>query len=83
MASEVLNQPILFSVLEGKFCIAKLPVGSEVPSLSGEFWTVVQAADELSIVCEESMAPEGAEVERNWRRCGSRGRWSSPSKACW
>lgn len=32
----------------------------------GEFFCVVQSADELSIVCEEDRVPEGFRVERGW-----------------
>ena len=69
MASEVLNQTILFSVLEDKFCVAKLPADAPLtlPGLEAGLFAVARTPEELSIVCEESMAPEGAEVERNWR----------------
>lgn len=36
------------------------------PSGDG-LYSVTRTSDEVSVVCEETLAPEGAEVERNWR----------------
>jgi len=60
---------VVFSVLEEKYCVAKLNPGSLVPAFTdGDgLYSVTKTSDELSVVCEENLAPEGAEVERNWR----------------
>lgn len=60
---------VVFSVLEEKYCVAKLEPGSLVPAFpAGDgLFSVTRTSDELSVVCEENLAPEGSEVERNWR----------------
>jgi len=60
---------VVFSVLEGKYCVAKLPAGSAVPPIQpeGELFSITYTPEEVSIVCLEHEAPKGSEVERNWR----------------
>lgn len=60
---------VVFSVLEEKYCVAKLGANSMMPAFpSGDgLYSVTRTSDEVSVVCEETLAPEGAEVERNWR----------------
>jgi uncharacterized protein len=63
------EDPIHFSVLEGKFCMAKLPPGSDLGSWSsgGAFCSTTCSDEEISIVCIEDTAPPFAEIERNWK----------------
>jgi hypothetical protein len=63
------ESPVVFSILEGKFCIAKLPLGADLGSWEGHgaFCSVTHSDDEISIVCEEAAAPPFAEIERTWR----------------
>jgi transcriptional regulator len=52
----------------GSFAVCKLPPGAALPvAPPGAFWSVTRTADELSVVCEEAAAPEGANCERGWR----------------
>lgn len=68
MATE-LEPAILFSVLDEKYCVAKLPTDSVIPlaPLDGDFYSVTSTKEEISIVCLEQAAPENSEIERNWR----------------
>jgi hypothetical protein len=57
------------TLLPDTFAIAQLPPGSPVPfeALGGPLSSVVSTPEELSIVCLEANAPEGAKVEGGWR----------------
>ena len=57
------------SMLPGRFAIARLDPGAEVPpwAWSGAFASVSRTATELSIVCQEANIPEGVEANRGWR----------------
>lgn len=63
------EQPVVFSVSEEKYCVAKLPPDAPIPHICSEssFCSVTKTSDEISVVCLESLAPVGAEVERTWR----------------
>lgn len=54
--------------LEGRFAVCKLDRGAgiSVPE-DARFFCVTCAQEELSVVCGESDAPEGSEVEGGWR----------------
>lgn len=60
---------VVFSVLDEKYCVAKLQPDSLLPAFpqASTLCSITRTGDELSVVCEENLAPEGAEVERNWR----------------
>jgi hypothetical protein len=60
---------VVFSVLEEKFCVAKLLPDSPAPAIpeSTAFFSVTRTDEEISVICEESLAPVAAEIERNWR----------------
>lgn len=61
--------PVVFSVLEDKYCTAKLPADAPIPDLpqTDGLLSITRTDEELSIVCKESVAPEAGEIERNWR----------------
>jgi len=46
---------------------ANTPVPMELLKPAHEFLSITRTADELSIVCPESLAPAGAKIERGWR----------------
>jgi hypothetical protein len=48
--------------------VCRLPAGSALPMrcLEGEFFVLSKTPDELSIVCEEKLAPEGAQRENGF-----------------
>jgi len=64
-----LEQNVIFRVLEERYCVAKLPSDAPIPGPPDKatFWSLTIADEEISVVCPESEAPPGAEVERNWR----------------
>ncbi len=55
-------------VLSGEFAVCRLPPEAtvDIPQTS-VFCSVTRTHDELSVVCEESVVPEGATVESGWR----------------
>ena len=62
------EQNVVFSVSDEKYCVAKLPPDAEVPSIcSKSFYSVTKTEEEISLVCLESLAPVGADIVRNWR----------------
>ena len=59
------------SLLEGSYAVCRLeaddiiPVDLLIPGV--EFVSISRTADELSIVCPEELAPEGAKLQGGWR----------------
>ncbi len=51
-------------LMAGRFAICRLAADAEVPA---RFFSVTRTADELSLVCLEEDAPEGARGEGGWR----------------
>lgn len=56
-------------VLPGTFAVCRLGADASIPAwaLAGPVFSVTRTADELSIVCEQSLVPEGVRSERDWR----------------
>jgi len=59
---------LVLQALPGSLAVVQLAVGAEVPSWAwnGTFAAVVRTPDELSIVCDQNMVPEGVRAERDW-----------------
>ena len=59
------------SLLPGRFAVCRLGVDASVPAdllVSPQaFVSITRSADELSIVCPETLAPAGAQVQAGWR----------------
>lgn len=57
------------SILPEEFAICRLDPNSTVPNwaLAGSLSSVTRTEDELSIVCAQTQAPEGARCDREWR----------------
>ncbi|MBZ5532260.1 MAG: ACT domain-containing protein [Acidobacteriia bacterium] len=59
-----------FKIIPGRFAICQLPAGSAVPAWAtatpGAFASVTATLEELSIVCEESAAPEGIKSQKGF-----------------
>ncbi len=55
-------------MLPQTLAVCQLPPGAPIPpwASQGEFFSVTRTADELSIVCHESVVPDGIKAERNW-----------------
>ena len=56
-------------LLPGTFAVCKLRADAPIPgwATAGASFSITRTADELSIVCEESLVPDGAMCERQWR----------------
>jgi hypothetical protein len=59
---------LILRVLPGTFAICRLAPDAAVPSniSNGALHSVTRTATELSIVCEQHLAPAGAKCERDW-----------------
>ncbi len=55
--------------LPGLFAVCRLDQDAPVPAWasSGEFFSITRTADELSVVCPQSLVPDGVRCERGWR----------------
>lgn len=55
-------------VLPGTFAVCRLGADASVPAwaTAGPIFSVTRTADELSIVCEQPLVPEGVRSERDW-----------------
>src|SRR4051812_39060495 len=56
-------------LLPGRSGVGKLPAGALIPrwATSGSLFSITRTADELSILCEESLVPQGVTCERQWK----------------
>ena len=61
--------PLPLRVLAGAFAVCRLSPGAPPPAWppAGPFVSITRTADEISVVCPETAAPEGARCERGWR----------------
>lgn len=59
---------LTLSLLPGTFGVARLPSGSALPKwISGKgFWAVVNASDELTLVCDQTRIPSEITCQRDW-----------------
>jgi uncharacterized protein len=60
--------PLRFSVLPGSFAVLRLAPDAAVPAglLVPPFHSVTRTPAETSVVCPESVTPEGARAETGW-----------------
>jgi hypothetical protein len=65
----MLTRALDLILLPGTFAVCKLPADAPIPSwaTSGTLFSITRTADELSVVCEESLAPQGVTCERQWK----------------
>jgi uncharacterized protein len=58
------------TVLPDTFAICRLDVTAAIPAwaTAGTFFSMTRTSDELSIVCLQSLVPDGIRCERDWRR---------------
>lgn len=63
-------------VLRDLFAVCRLPSDESVPSwaLSGNLYSLTRTPDELSIVCDQELVPEGVQAVRRWRSMKVEGR---------
>ncbi|HKG20452.1 MAG TPA: ACT domain-containing protein [Blastocatellia bacterium] len=65
----MIDPGLTIRILPESFAISRLSAGAPVPAWAsgGSLVSVTRTRDELSIVSEESLAPEGATREPGWR----------------
>jgi len=53
----------------GSFAVCKLATESPIPSwaMKGHLFSLTRTGDEVSVVCDQKVVPEGIVCERNWR----------------
>lgn len=57
-----------FSVLPENFAIVQLPPNESPPNwVSGDFYSITRTSDELSIVCDQNLLPEGIKADKDWK----------------
>jgi hypothetical protein len=56
------------TVLPDTFAVCRLDASAAVPTwATGSFFSITRTAEELSIVCLQSLVPDGVRCERDWR----------------
>lgn len=56
------------TLLPGTFAVCRLEPDAPVPAwAAGSFSSVTRTTDELSIVCDQAVIPDGVRCERDWR----------------
>ncbi len=57
------------SMLEGQVSVCRLDPSSGIPNwaVTGGLFSVTRTAEELSVVCPESVVPEDVRCEKGWR----------------
>jgi hypothetical protein len=57
------------TILPDTFAICRLDANAAIPqwATAGSFFSITRTAEELSIVCLQSVIPEGIRCERDWR----------------
>ncbi|HNT26507.1 MAG TPA: ACT domain-containing protein [Anaerolineales bacterium] len=62
-------------VLPARLAVCQLPADAPAPVLpeDADLLACIRTADELTVVCSEALAPEGARVEGGWRALMLRG----------
>jgi hypothetical protein len=62
-------QPRTLIVLPDTFAICRLDVSNAIPAwaTADSFFAITRTLEELSIVCVQSLVPEGIRCERDWR----------------
>ena len=59
---------LILSVLPGTFAICRMEAGSETPEWvhASSFLSVTRTSEELSVVCDQDLVPEGVKAARDW-----------------
>src|SRR5205085_1988967 len=60
---------LTLTVLPDTFAVCRLDAGAVVPpwATTGSFVSITRTAEELSVVCLQSLVPDGVRCERDWR----------------
>ena len=64
-----MSQPLILRRLPGQFAVYQLEPTAPLPGWAavGEFFSITRTADELSIVCNQSLVSDGVRCEKGWR----------------
>ncbi|WP_309570584.1 ACT domain-containing protein [Deinococcus sp.] len=57
---------LTLSLLPLKLAVCRFAPTTPLPALGGEFFSVTRTADELSLICEDTVIPAGARAEGGW-----------------
>jgi hypothetical protein len=60
---------LTLTILPDTFAVCRLDGTAAIPAwaTAGEFFSITRTSDELSIVCLQSLVPDGIRCERDWR----------------
>jgi uncharacterized protein len=60
---------LALTTLPDTFAVCRLDADAALPSwaTTGSFFSITRTSDELSIVCQQSLVPDGIQCERDWR----------------
>ena len=57
---------LTLSVLPLKLAVCRVRPDTPVPAAGGDFWSLTRTPDEVSLVCEEYLVPDGMTAEGGW-----------------
>lgn len=65
-----MTRRLTFKVHDGRFAVCRLAPGDAVPDWlpPDGWWSVTRTPAELSVVCDESIVPDGVKRQSGWRR---------------
>jgi hypothetical protein len=60
---------LALALLPETFAVARLDADAAIPAwaTTSSFFSITRTAEELSIVCLQSLVPDGVQCERDWR----------------
>ena len=63
------TQPRTLTLMPDTFAVCRLNADASVPTWAsaGKFFSMTRTAEELSVVCPQSLVPDGVRCERDWR----------------
>jgi hypothetical protein len=64
-----ISHNLTLTVLPDTFAVCRLDAGAVIPpwATTGSFLSITRTAEELSVVCLQSLVPNGLRCERDWR----------------
>jgi hypothetical protein len=60
---------LTLTILSDTFAVCRLDAGAAIPAwaTAGSLFSVTRTGEELSLVCSQSLVPDGVRCERDWR----------------
>lgn len=63
-----ITHQLTLTILPDTFAVCRLDAGAAVPAwATSSFFSITRSHDELSVVCEQAIVPDGVRCERDWR----------------